>query len=250
MVNLKEYIKEGLFDDLDKREEVGGLNAATEDIKKEIYKWIIDNTSDKIYEDKLKFDFNTNPISVDYNGNITFKSDIQTLTDGSFQWGEVSGWFSCSRCESLTSLKGAPEKVGGFYCYYCKSLKSLEGAPKVVEWEFDCWGCLSLKSLKGAPKYVGGSFDCSRCKSLKTLEGAPKEVGGDFICHNCKSLKSLENAPKEVGWTFDCHNCKSLKSLEGAPEKTGRDFDCSWCGTKFTEEDVKKVSNVKNIIFC
>ena len=48
---------------------------------------------------------------------------------------------------------------------------------------------------------------------------------------------------------FICNHCNSLISLEGAPEKVDRNFCCSFCGSKFTQEDVKKVSNVKGIIF-
>jgi len=72
----------------------------------------------------------------------------------------VEGNFRCID-NSLTSLEGAPEKVGGsFLCYYN-----------------------SLTSLKGAPEKVGGDFYCSN-NSLTSLEGAPKEVGRDFYCSN------------------------------------------------------------------
>ena len=41
--------------------------------------------------------------------------------------------FSCSNCNSLTSLEGAPKEVGrDFSCNYCTSLTSLEGAPQKV----------------------------------------------------------------------------------------------------------------------
>ena len=73
---------------------------------------------------------------------------------------------------------------------------------------------------------ISGDFHCDFCNSLTSLEGAPKEVSGDFFCHHCKSLTSLEGAPKEVGWNFNCVHCK----------------------VEFTEEDVKKVSNVKGTI--
>ena len=49
----------------------------------------------------------------------------------------VEGNFRCID-NSLTSLKGAPEKVGGdFYCSN-NSLTSLEGAPKEVGRDFYC----------------------------------------------------------------------------------------------------------------
>lgn len=117
------------------------------------------------------------------------------------------------------------EVAGDFYCHSCHSLTSLKGAPKEVGGRFDCSNCTSLTSLKGAPKRVK-YFDCSGCKSLKSLDGAPKEVGGDFSCGYCHSLTSLKGAPKEVGGVFSCYSCK----------------------IEFTEEDVKKVSNVKRMI--
>ena len=85
--------------------------------------------------------------------------------------------FGCSYCTSLTSLKGAPQKVGG---------------------DFSCSRCTSLTSLEGAPKEVGRDFVCSNCTSLTSLNGAPKEVGGNFACNYCASLTSLEGAPKEL----------------------------------------------------
>ena len=97
---------------------------------------------------------------------------------------------------------------------------------------------------------VDGYFDCNYCRSLKSLEGAPKEVGKGFRCSNCNSLKSLEGAPEKVGWGFYCHSCNSLKSLEGAPKEVGRSFHCYDCAGKFTENDIKKISNVKGKIIC
>ena len=48
-----------------------------------------------------------------------------------FKFGRVDKNFICMKCTSLTSLEGAPQKVGGdFRCSDCPSLKSLEGAPK------------------------------------------------------------------------------------------------------------------------
>lgn len=94
------------------------------------------------------------------------------------------------------------------------------------------------------------SFSCSSCSSLTSLEGAPEQVGEDFFCTFCHSLSSLEGAPKEVGGEFYCYDCTSLKTLVGAPKKAGGNFDCSDCKTKFTEDDVKKVSNVKGEIYC
>ena len=122
----------------------------------------------------------------------------------------------------------------------------------LFEWgevkSFYCVGCTSLQSLKGAPKKAGWNFSCVECTSLQSLKGAPKEVGGYFYCYYCASLKDLKGSTEKVGMSFDCNDCTSLKSLEGAPKKVGRSFYCQRCGTKFTEEDVRLVCDVKGKI--
>lgn len=97
---------------------------------------------------------------------------------------------------------------------------------------------------------VNGFFIIRFCNSLKSLEGAPKEIGRNFYCSGCDSLTSLEGAPKKVRGSFYCSFCDSLTSLEGAPKEVGRSFECTDCKTKFTEEDVRKVSNVEGNILC
>ena len=177
--------------------------------------------------------------------------NITSLTNGMFVWTVVNGDFRCYECNSLISLKGAPEKVGGtFDCSDCKYLKSLKGAPKEVGGTFDCSDCQSLISLEGAPKEVGGDFYCSGCNILTSLEGAPKKVSRCFTCSGCNVLTSLKGAPKEVGGVFYCLYCRHLNSLKGAPKKVGGDFNCYGCAGKFTIEDVKKVSNVRGEIKC
>lgn len=68
-----------------------------------------------------------------------------------------------------------------------------------------------------------------------------------------KKITSLTNGT--FVWTtvdgfFIVRFCNYLKSLEGAPEKVGGVFNCSNCKGNFTEEDVKKVSNVNRNIIC
>ena len=76
----------------------------------------------------------------------------------------------------LTSLKGAPQKVGGdFKCDFNK-LSSLEEAPQEVGWSFDCSDNY-LTSLEGAPQKVGRNFDCSNNPDLHSLEGIGKVRG-------------------------------------------------------------------------
>ena len=99
-----------------------------------------------------------------------------------FKFGRVDKNFICMKCTSLTSLEGAPQKVGGdFDCRMCTSLASLEGTPQEVGGTFSCYKCTSLTSLKGAPQEVGGNFYCSECTSLTSLEGVPKKIGGKII---------------------------------------------------------------------
>jgi len=104
----------------------------------------------------------------------------------------------------------------------------------------------ALKDLKGAPEYVGKEFFCSY-NQLINLEGAPKYISGSFSCNN-NQLISLEGAPKYVGGSFYCDRNK-LTSLEGAPEYVEGDFDIQNNPKKFTEEEVRKVVDVKGKIF-
>ena len=223
MINLKNYIIESIFDIDD------NIDNVNESIKDQIKQFLNDNfknASNCIISEKPNKDGKFEVLS---KGNIEVKNKLITsLTNGLFIWTNIKGNFICPDCNSIVSLKGSPEKVEGtFSCISCSSLTSLEGAPKEVGGDFYCIYCDSLKFLKGAPKKVGRDFDCFNCNSLKSLEGAPKEVRGDFSCFNCNSLTSLEGAPKDVGGDFYCRNCKG----------------------EFIEEDVKKVSNVKGIIF-
>jgi hypothetical protein len=95
---------------------------------------------------------------------------------------------------------------------------------------------------------VGGSFDCSD-NELTSLEGAPQTVEGYFYCYN-NQLTSLEGTPQTVGRGFYCSN-NQLTSLHGAPQRVGGSFKCSdqKSGKKFTEDEVKEVSNVKGSIY-
>ena len=78
----------------------------------------------------------------------------------------------------MSSLEGAPEKVGeSFYCVLNK-LTSLVGSPEKVGKTFDCWQN-QLTSLEGSPKEVGGDFNCSYNK-LKSTKGKPKYIGGEM----------------------------------------------------------------------
>ena len=116
----------------------------------------------------------------------------------------------------------------------------------IVKGHFFCHNN-SLASLEGAPEKVGGSFYCHN-NSLTSLKGSPEKVGGDFSCYN-NSLTSLEGAPEKVGGNFFCHN-NSLTSLEGAPKEIGGNLYISFAkGIYFTEEEIRKVSNIKGKVY-
>jgi len=126
-----------------------------------------------------------------------------------------------------------------------KKLTSLEGAPEKVKGNFDCNGN-KLTSLEGSPEEVGGGFWCSY-NNLTSLEGASEEVGGNFNCSYNK-LTSLEGSPEKVGVNFYCSYNK-LTSLEGSPKEVGGDFWCKDNETRFTEEEVRAVCEVKGNVY-
>jgi hypothetical protein len=104
---------------------------------------------------------------------------------------DVCAGFDCYH-QRLKDFKGV--KFGivseSFYCYG-NQLTSLEGAPQKVGNDFNC-GYNSLTSLVGAPQKVGGYFFCYNNR-LTSLEGAPLKVGGELWCDaNPVSVKTLD----------------------------------------------------------
>jgi hypothetical protein len=277
MKNLKEYVKEGLFDDLDKIEKIGGMESNAKQLKKEIIEWICTHycvdrfaKSKQIKKRSLMVDMTTTPPTVDYNveGLMLNKSEKSLCNNGMFQWGELD-WLDCSStlitslegapkkihtldcswCPELTSLEGAPEEVDSINCRNCHKLESLEGCPKKMRW-FNCGCCKSLKSLKGGPEIVTDGYHCSDC-ALKDLIGAPKEAGS-FDCSHCEDLKSLKGCPKKLtdknGYAdFNCQGCTSLTSLEGCPKEADR-FRCVNCSN--LKELGSTLKDVRTEIFC
>lgn len=202
------------------------------------------------HKDKLEYIEQTGRYDVE--GNMIIQNEDIINGHYPIKFGIVTGTFRSWYCKSLTSLEGAPIKVGthfnvshcpnlkslvgapeyvgdDFLCEYCNKLKNLIGCPKKIGGIFTCNRCKNLSSLQGAPEEVGQSFDCSYCPSLKSLQFAPKKVGRNFSCINCNSLQNLIGAPKRIECGFNCWNCQNLKSLQGAPEYVGSNFDCNWC---------------------
>jgi len=149
-----------------------------------------------------------------------FESETQTLTPEQIDWLDrctegtwtanpqtglidVEGDFDCSY-RNLTSLQGVRfGVVKGYFNCSDNYITSLGGAPQRVGGSFWC-SHNSLTSLKGAPPEVGGGFYC-RNNSLTSLEGAPQRVRGNFEC-DVNSLTSLEGAPQRVEGRFYCYN--------------------------------------------
>ena len=118
--------------------------------------------------------------------------DLYDLPDGFVIKGDLD-----LSDKGLTKLPDLSKVIveGSFLCQN-NQLTSLEGAPQKVGGDFDC-GYNQLTSLQGAPQEVGGAFLCSN-NQLTSLQGAPQKVGGNFRCKN-NQLTSLQGISKEIG---------------------------------------------------
>ena len=93
---------------------------------------------------------------------------------------------------------------------------------------------------------VGGNFFCFN-NNLTSLENCPKTVDGTFYCHY-NELTSLKGSKETViDEHFYCTNNK-LTSLEGAPKTVNGHFFCYQNPVKFTEKQVRSVSDVKGMV--
>ena len=114
--------------------------------------------------------------------------------------------------KGLTDLMGIRfEKAYGDFNISSNSIKSLEGCPEYVGGKFVC-SDNELESLEGGPIRVEGSYHCSRNK-LKTLKGCAEKIGGGFLCDS-NELENLIGGPKLVWNEYECSN-NHLISLEG-----------------------------------
>ena len=187
-------------------EEISSKTISSEEKNKVLQKNLTKDIESRIVGDVIKGDVDI------MNKNLKKITDILD-----FSKIEVTGNFLCYD-NQLTTLEGAPRRVGmGFYCNN-NQLTSLEGAPQEI-------GFFTTNSR-------GGTFNCSNNK-LTSLKGAPQKVGGGFYCDN-NQLTSLTGAPMEVGGHFYC-SVNQLTSLTGAPKEVGGDFK-----SDFSAEDVKK----------
>ena len=163
------------------------IDGKTKATTKDQVKTILDNLEIKNYT--INED-----LTVDVTGNI--KIDYRPLKVIPVQFGVVTGDFICS-INQLTTLKGAPTKVGGYFNCTSNQLTTLKGGPTKVGEDFYC-GNNQLTTLQGGPIKVGKNFYCNGNK-LTTLEGGPTEVGGDFdFQNNSLSKEAIEWAKSNI----------------------------------------------------
>lgn len=135
---------------------------------------------------------------------------------------------------SLTTLEGAPEKVGGFFRIQSTKCTSLKGAPEYVGKDFYCTG-VPITSLEYSPSHIGGFIDvrhtkipnligltsdvksvyCGEDYAFRSFEGCP-EVLDDFKCIS-GGITSLEYSPKTVN-NYTIMTCQNLETLDGIPK--------------------------------
>lgn len=106
---------------------------------------------------------------IDVDGDVKVVRQIEEIP---VQFGVVTGTFICSIAR-LTSLKGAPHKVGKIFGCGGNLLTSLQGAPQTVGWDFFC-NNNRLQNLIGSP-HVGGLFVAEE-NPLISLEGIPENI--------------------------------------------------------------------------
>lgn len=130
MKQLRQYIEESLLDIDD--------NINTDiDFIGEIKKFIKDKFSAKGVSISKKLGEDGKYI-VNANTVMTKTSDLDSLTNGYFNWGTIALDFFCDH-SNIYTLEGGPSAVGRiFSCSFCKNLKSLKGAPKLVGGKFYC----------------------------------------------------------------------------------------------------------------
>lgn len=203
MKQLKSYIKESLLGDEDE--------LVNNEPLLDVYNYIKDHYS--TYPDNIgayNIKKSKSGYIVDVDGNLILKNTEASLTDGSFKFGRVRGYFECAGSK-IINLIGAPEIVDKFFdCGQCKELTSLEGGPRQVNGSlYSISYCPKLTTLKGGPEKVEGDFNCGGCKGLMTLEGGPTYVGGNYQAYSCPKLKNLAGVDVVKGY-LDIRFCKGL----------------------------------------
>ena len=131
-----------------------GIFEASPALTPEQIEWLNKCTS----EGEGQWVLNDNSPVMEVNVYGSFSCSQMELKDfKGVRFGTITHHFRCSN-NQLTTLQGAPYKVGGDFSCQKNLLTSLEGAPEVIEGIFDCRKNL-LTSLEGAPRSVGWYLD-------------------------------------------------------------------------------------------
>ncbi len=158
--------------------------------------------------------FNITNYTIQPDGTIDVRGDVELrgkVLTGLPKFGEVTGTFDCC-WNQLTSLEGAPKKVGKHFKCSHNKLTSLEGGPEIVGGDFRC-GDNQLTNLEFSPTSVGRDFSCDN-NQITTLEGSPKKIGRHFSFY-LNRVEDLTGGPKEINGKLTCHanNLINLKDL-------------------------------------
>lgn len=219
MKQLKEYVKEGLFD-IDGLEGKNSLESNTKQLKKEIENWISSNyyyksncpKSAAVKKRWLDIDMTTSPPTVNYNPDIYDAKQLLHLqpsaksvcNDGLFQWGKMNVR-AITFSYNIEDLTGLPEEFDGHIRFEsCHYLKDLNGCPKKIGKNFTLSMCRSITDFTDGPEEVGDNMYCS-CIGLESLKGFPKKVGGHIYIGHGKKLPNseIEKMKKKIGDQID-----------------------------------------------
>lgn len=132
---------------------------------------------------------------VNVQGNFTCSGDKKGQGLRGVRFGEVTGDFRCSSI-GLTSLDGAPRKVGKSFSCSRNVLTSLEGGPEEVGRDYICSNN-QLTNLEGAPDIIPGDLFCDGNR-LETFIGGPQRIYGRLVATG-NPVQSLEGMPITVG---------------------------------------------------
>jgi len=164
-------------------------------------------------------------------------SGLESLTELKLP-KDFYGYIICSG-NKLTNHVGAPEIVHGEFVSNHNDLDSLRGSPKVCL-DFHCNSC-KLKTLVGGPEET---YDYHvHNNELTSLEGAPKKLHKDLHAY-FNRIASMKGLPEEIGGDLFLSD-NQITSLEGMPKRIGGDVDLRNNPKKFTEAEVRAVSEVK-----
>lgn len=105
---------------------------------------------------------------------------------------------------------------------------------------------LKIKTLENSPREVDGNFVIYDNKDLHTLVGGPEIVHGNFAA-NGSGLHNLDGSPKVVDGNFEAAYT-NLRDISGISPNIGGNVKLTNNSAKFTEDDVRKYSNVKGNI--